>query len=140
MSAQRAFAIEVDDKATAALQRAAGGLSDRVNRAVTDSAHDVQRRAVVNIRMKLNTTGLSTGNLARSVSVVADPAAFRAQVGPSAEYGRIHEYGGTISSRFFGWRTVTIPARPYLQPALDDATPGIERRITRAVEEAISGQ
>jgi len=57
-------------------------------------------------------------------------------------YARVHEYGGSfsiVSQR----RTVHIPARPYLRPALRDEAPEIQRitqrRFTAAVKRAIRG-
>lgn len=60
---------------------------------------------------------LQTGTLRRSIKVTAPestgPTGWTISVGPSVIYGRIQELGGDTG-------TATLPARPYLKPALDN--------------------
>lgn len=77
---------------------------------------------------------LVTGNLRRSITVTGPeevgPAKWRGEVGPTAVYGRIHELGGQAGHS-------TLPARPYMQPALDDVREEIRAIFQAAWTEAI---
>lgn len=184
------FDVQVRGNAILRLAHASKEAHEAIMKAVLLSAHDVQRRAKINVKQKLNTTGGSVGTLSRSIQVVRDDSRLEAAIGPSVIYGRIHEFGGVIrpkkgrflvftvgqgalkqargalrkmrggekarSFRMVGGakvysgggattrglieeaqanvtlvfaRQVTIPERPYLRPALDDATPAMEKRF-----------
>lgn len=60
---------------------------------------------------------LVTGTLRRSIKVTGPVSAgmgrWLAEVGPTAVYGRVQELGGTAG------RGVTLPPRPYVQPAYE---------------------
>jgi phage gpG-like protein len=108
---------------------------------------------VVERRMKENITKqglIDTGNLRASVS--AEPEGARSvTIGPrNVIYAAIHEFGGIISAvkapalRFRtkdgAWHTVqsvTIPARPYARPALDEHMQEVEDAIAAAIRKKI---
>jgi hypothetical protein len=77
---------------------------------------------------------LVTGNLRRSITVTgpdpAGPGMWKGSVGPTAIYGRIQELGGITRGR-------TLPARPYMEPALHDVLDEIERIFAEAWTGAI---
>lgn len=63
-----------------------------------------------------------SGDLSESVTIQGPhPTAggYEARVGPTTRYGRIQELGGTAGNG------ATLPARPYLAPALDNVRPDI---------------
>ncbi len=110
---------------------------------VEAGARLVEGHAKVNI---VNTFKKQTGNLANSimVDVVASADKATARIGPTAIYGRIQEQGGTIKplvAKELHWvdengvhhraKSVTLPARPYLVPALEDN----EEKILEAMGE-----
>ena len=80
--------------------------------------------------------GRVTGNLARSVVVDRAGLPNYVEVGSALPYAAVHEFGATIRARGAGrmtWgqgtngqpplrsaRQVTIPARPFIGPALED--------------------
>jgi len=116
-------------------------------RALQRAAQLVTRSAKANVRRVLNTTGEATGNLARSITMDVDDAGLEAEVGPRrVVYAAIHEYGGVIrpvraralmfqvGGQWVTARSVTIPARPYLHPALDENQARIEQEFDNAVE------
>jgi len=143
------FGIQIAGNAFRVLDKAAKTANKRVMDAVRKGALRVQRGAKVNVHQKLNTTGLSTGTLGRSIGIVAKPAQLEASIGPSVIYGRIHEFGGIIKpvkakalafevgGQLVFAQSVTIPKRPYLQPALDDAKPAIDRDFRALVGELL---
>jgi len=148
------FGIQVGGNALRVLESAAKAANARLMKVVRKGASRVQRGAKINVKTKLNTTGLSKGTLGRSIGVVARPAHLEAEIGPSVIYGRIHEFGGVIKpvkKKFLSFistqgdtagervflRSVTIPKRPYLQPALDDAKPAIERDFEGLVKDLL---
>ena len=70
-----------------------------------------------------------------------------------SEYGRIQELGGSIrpvNKKLLSWidpdtgervvaRAVTLPARPYLRPAVDEHGDEIEEAVAAQVRDAING-
>jgi len=92
-------------------------------------------------------TGRLRNSITHDVKIEGNKVVGR--IGTNVIYGRIHELGGVIkprqaqSLRFnipgVGWRmakSVTIPARPYLRPALEDNVKDIGEIITKRIEEA----
>lgn len=79
---------------------------------------------------------LVTGNLRRSITVTGpDPVgavSWAGKVGPTAVYGRIQELGGVT-----GAHGSHLPARPYVEPALDRVQPEIARIFYEAWASAI---
>ena len=59
-------------------------------------------------------------------------------IGPTVIYGRIHEYGGVIVTKF---ATIVIPARPYMRPAVDEHQESIwgavEAEVQRSLDQAV---
>ena len=122
------FGIQIAGNAFAVLDKAAKKAHAGIMGVVKKSATRVQRGAKINVKEKLNTTGKSTGALGRSIGVKNRPADLASDIGPAVIYGRIHELGGVIiGGQVRTAMQVTIPKRPYLQPALDTAKPKIER-------------
>lgn len=78
-----------------------------------------------------------TGNLARSVMVERDRPQ-RRKVGPAfgLKYAAIHEFGGTIRTRF---AKIVMPARPYMRPALHRTERAIAAAYTASIQRAMSG-
>lgn len=136
--------IKLAGDAMKRIQRAAKVAEGAIKGAVRKAATRVVRQAKINVKQTLNTTGQSKGFLGRSITMAEAPGRgvrdFAMAVGPTAIYGRIHEFGGVIKpvkAERLAWRTpdgsfrtamsVTIPKRPYLQPALDDTAAEIEK-------------
>lgn len=165
--------IKLAGDAMKRIQRAAKVAEGAIKGAVRKAATRVVRQAKINVKQTLNTTGQSKGFLGRSITMAEAPGRgvrdFAMAVGPTAIYGRIHEFGGVIKpvraknlaipvgsfkgpakeypgklhlvvSRNQGLfladasgiqyvlkKSVTIPKRPYLQPALDDTAAEIEK-------------
>lgn len=103
-----------------------------LNEAVRDSAQLVRKSAIINIGNTFIDTHGTRG--LGSIAVVkgkTKPNRVLYNVGPTVIYGRIHELGGTIKPVRKKWLTfrtkdgqwrkvaqVTMPKRPYLEPAL----------------------
>lgn len=116
-----------------------------VKNAVEAGGRIVEAYAKVNV---VNTFKHQTGNLANSirVEVTASPDRAVARIGPTAIYGRIQELGGTVKplikkklyfmgedGRLRTAMSVTLPARPYLKPAVEEH----EDEILKAVAEKL---
>lgn len=108
---------------------------------------------VVERRMKENITKqnlIDTGNLRASVSAEPEGTGVIG-IGPrNVIYAAIHEFGGVIRAREAkalrfktddgAWHTVksvTIPARPYARPALDEHVQEVEDAIAAAINKKI---
>ena len=166
------FSVSMTGTAFDGIAKLAKDAHKAIMASVNKAAHTVQARAKVNVHAKLNTTGLSKGTLARSVTVLSHPSRLEAEIGPSVIYGRIHELGGVIKPKkgLFLWfrlpgaqaisigkggkvkggavtaghlirvKEVTIPARPYLGPALQDSEPEIKAIFEREVRGLLGGK
>lgn len=105
-------------------------------------------------RANIRARGLiDTGNLLDSIEVQRGSegdAKAEAAVGTNVEYAAIHEFGGLIvpvKARALVFKTsdgewhtvqkVTMPARPYLRPAVDEHRPEIGEAIGVTLENAI---
>lgn len=130
----------VSGDAIEALARVSKEARKAIMRGVSKAAQLVVGTAARNVRARLNTTGKAKGNLWRSISFDLEDRNLRALVGPRrVVYAAIHEFGGTIRQVRGSWHTVrsvtiTIPARPYLHPALVANEANIEQAIGDAVE------
>lgn len=97
---------------------------------------------------------LVSGALRRSTKSrrTADgPTVYGGSVGPTIVYGPIQERGGTITPKrapMLAWRTadgwrrarsVTLPPRPYMRPAVTASIPRIRRIVADAWTRALRG-
>jgi phage gpG-like protein len=94
---------------------------------------------------------VGTGLLRRSIHTTVKPegSSVTGTIGSDVVYARIHEYGGTIVPRTAKWlqfkvngqwvRTdkVTIPARPFLTPAITKNQEKIKDIIQLAIEKEV---
>lgn len=112
--------------------------------ALRASCEQVRQVARGYIRDRLDNYGLSQGNLEESVDI--DIQGLQGAVGPTLIYGRIHELGGTIypvngpylvfqapDGQWVRATSVTIPPRPFLQPAMEQSESTIEREVADAL-------
>jgi hypothetical protein len=134
------------EKTIAALGAIDREMSAAVRQVTADALHLVERKTKQKLTTSSHSPGtptpsapgeppsLVTGNLRRSIKVTgpesAGPGAWRGEVGPTAIYGRIQELGGETHRG-------TLPARPYLKPALDEAMPEILRAYKAAMTAVI---
>jgi len=97
-----------------------------------------------------------TGNLLNSISTTlekSDDTSAKVSVGPTVIYGRIHELGGVIkpvTAKMLHWvdeggqhhqaSSVTIPARPYLRPAIDENSDKILQAVAENLRIEIESQ
>ena len=146
------FKFSVAGNAFKVLAAAARRSRDAVWGAVKLGGMDVVRQAKINVKQTLNTTGESTGTLGRSITMIPEEAQLFVRVGPSAIYGAVHEFGATIKpvKGEFLWfkgkdgglvhvRSVRIPKRPYLIPALEAMRAKIRARIEAATKRLFPG-
>lgn len=145
--------IIIGGNALPVLTTAAGRAPRELGKLAVTIATEVQRQAKLNVRRVLNTTGLSTGNLKRGITVLPRPHELAAEVGPQAVYGAIHEFGGEIvpkrapalvfrigkSGPLIITQHVTMPKRPYLQPAMDKVQPQVPEIVSKQVEKLFRG-
>lgn len=115
--------------------------------------------AVIETHAKINVSNTFTarsGNLGNSIiSTLEESSSDRARVavGPTVIYGRIHELGGVIkpvTAKRLHWvdeggnhhtaMAVTMPARPYLRPAIDNNKSSIWNAIAANLQIEIEGQ
>ncbi len=118
----------------AVLDRLASNMPGLLHPAMERAADRVRDEATENLSGRV--LQQRTGDLLETLEVVTlsgpSGAGIEATAGsPTVRYAAIHEHGGTIHAsgdgylRFlgrFGWaqvRQVTIPARPYLRPAME---------------------
>lgn len=114
---------------------------------------------VIELNAKLNIERVfskhSSGGLAGSIKVEMSGTDRSAEgkVGPTAIYGKIQEVGGTIKptkAKMLTWTdpesgelrsafSVTLPARPYLRPAMDEHADEIEEAVAAQVKRGIEG-
>lgn len=123
-----------------------------LKKAALAGGQTVEGHAKVNV---MNTFVNVTGNLAGSIqTTVQSETSDRVvvEVGPTAIYGRIQELGGTIkplTAKKLHWvnesgqhRTafeVTLPARPYLKPALEDNESEVINSMSEVLRAEIEG-
>lgn len=91
--------------------------------------------------------GRVTGQLA--VSIAYKVTGNRVVIGSNLPYAAIHEFGGTIRAKrgpflvfrigknWISKKSVVIPSRPFLRPALDDARPAMTLIVNRLANEAL---
>lgn len=118
-----------------------------LSRAANAGGYELRGLVEVNIRKQ---DLVDTGNLVNSISVKSVQlvgSGAEAVVGTNVVYAAIHEFGGVINAKGPGglvfqtedgeWHhvsRVTIPARPYMRPAVDEG----HQRVADAVAAVLS--
>lgn len=120
-----------------------------LSKAVLAGLFTLEAHAKLNIR---DTFNQRTGNLASNWDTVVDEYTSHSaegHTGPLAVYARIQELGGVIRSSKGSlhfqtddgeWHTVkavTIPARPYLRPAVDNHKDDIAQAVSIVLKDLI---
>ena len=138
--------IELSNHFKDALQIASG--DNRIN-ALKAGGNVVRNHAKLNIMSQ----GLvDIGTLKGSISVEKDTDTTVA-IGTNIKYGHIHEVGGTIvprKAKMLSWidkqtgnrifaKSVHIPARPYLRPALDENESDIIKAVGQNLLDQLKG-
>lgn len=135
------------------LARLSSSLDEDLSLLLSEVAEDAQDRAADNLSGRV--LHVRSGRLRASVRTAITRRGDGIELhlsagGGSVNYARIHEFGGRIEGNprlLFrlpdgGWRSpvsVTIPKRPYLRPALEEAAGGLEARITKLFERLEEG-
>lgn len=112
----------------------------------------VETHAKLNVR---RTFKQRTGLLANSINtrlVSSTPSRAVSETGPSAIYGRIQELGGTVvpvKAKMLHWVdengmqhaafSVTLPARPYMEPAVTEHEEEIFKAMSTTLKNTIEG-
>lgn len=133
--------IDYSAQALNAIERAAEGALEEVARKI---ANDAKKNVSGggDSTEQLNVRG---GDLRSSIAHEVDKDGLTSvgRVGSSVVYAPIHEFGGTIRAKkdWLRFKTrdgqlvrvkqVTIPARPYLRPAVMDHLPDIQKTFAR---------
>jgi len=131
----------------AALDALGADMSDAVGSATSDALHMVEKAAKTNAPKR-------TGRLAGSIRVTGPGGGgggWTGKVGPHVVYANIQEFGGVITPKrvkFLHWvdadgdhfaRKVTIPAHPYMRPAVGEVRPLVvplyEAALAKVIEE-----
>jgi phage gpG-like protein len=132
-----------------AVRKAASG--PQIQHALMQGGEVIRNWARLNIRKnKL----IDTSNLVNSIDVAPSKAssdtAAEVAVGTGVVYAAIHEFGGVINAKagkFLSWvnkegkrifaKSVHIPARPYLRPAVDEHMDEIREAVGIDLMDAI---
>jgi phage gpG-like protein len=114
------------------------------------AAEDLKHAAQARMKSNFDITNTGPGSFFDSLQVEMDAPALTAVVGSEHPGSRLQELGGTIvpvQAQALHWvskdgqdvfaQKATIPARPYLGPAVEDAEPAIRQRVVDAL--ALSG-
>ena len=110
-----AAAGRIDVQTKDAMHAAASLVEIAVKNKLRESSHP---RRTVTPSAPGSPPSLISGNLMRSIAVkgpTGAAGAYRAEIGPTAIYGRIQELGGDTGRN----GATHLPPRPYMQPALD---------------------
>ena len=129
---------------------------DALKKAALSGAYIIEANAKMNASGGRPGLNIDTGNLVASINtkvIAASSDTATAEVGTGVEYARVHEYGGvvkplhakmlhfTVDGQDVFAKSVTIPARPYMRPAVDDneadIIKAIETSIANTIEKAI---
>jgi phage gpG-like protein len=118
--------------------KAAKDTPDRMQKAVMRAGYLVQRAAKKNLTGG-NPLNVQTNRLRSSVQVKTKGSGKTAEstVGTRVKYGAVHEHGATIMStwgRGHTARQLTIPARPWLNPALESNRKKIVKLIDKEIQ------
>lgn len=147
--------IEGGPEAMAALAARRESVAAAIRRALSDSVMLVHRKITLNISGAV--LRVKTGRLRQSMQTFVAGDGSRGGVGTNVEYARIHEFGGTtppheirprrMAALFFGGRFAsraqhpgaTVPARPYMRPALEDSRDDIQKIFVSRLSAALKG-
>lgn len=146
--------VKVDLEGTEELQKKLSKLSQAAATSIAKDAVD-EGAAVIVFNAQLNARDVFSDrqrgqlrNSIRSESKIVGNGA-EAEIGPHVIYGRIQELGGTIRpirGQFLKFqidgewkqvKQVTIPARPYLRPAVEDHIDQISEVMREAIADGI---
>lgn len=144
--------LKLSEKAKAMLKKMPELVKPAIYKGMKEGMVLADREARLNLsgRVLQRRTGRLRNSITHDVKIEGNKVVGR--IGTNVIYGRIHELGGVIKPRQaqylrfnipgVGWRmakSVTIPARPYLRPALEDSIKDIGEMITKRIEEAFKG-
>lgn len=112
------------------LPRLARDMDENIDRGLAKGAAVYERE----MKLKVSTGGSSglhvrTGRLRASINTAFFPSQNLAKIGPNVVYATIHEFGGQAGRG----GAVTIPARPYVRPTLDEKTGEVLEIMDREV-------
>jgi HK97 gp10 family phage protein len=124
-----------------------------IAKAALAGGYTIEAHAKINVE---KTFKPGTGNLSNSIITTlehSDDTSAKVSVGPTVIYGRIQEFGGVIkpvTAKILHWvdeggrhhqaASVTIPARPYLRPAVDENEDAIIKAVADNLRIEIEGQ
>lgn len=146
------YRIEVEgrEEMEAKLARIGGAVAKTIAKnAVDEGAAVIQFHAQLNARNVFSSR--QTGALRNSIRTESRMTATgaEAEVGPHVVYARIQEFGGTIrpvrasrlhfqiDGRDIFAKQVTIPARPYMRPAVQEHIGEISSAMRSAIDDGI---
>ena len=132
--------IKLDNKFKAVIDAASG---ENVLKALKAGGEVVRIHARLNIQAR---ELVDIGTLLGSISVQKGAGIGKdvtVEIGTNVEYAAIHEFGGTIHQTN-AWgngieQTITIPARSYLRPAVDENIEDIKSAVGTSLVNQIKG-
>ena len=88
------------------------------------------------------TLAVRTGRLRKSIHhrITVSANKTTAQIGTNLVYGRIHEYGGTISNGFGRGLRIEMPERAYLRPSVRKMQPRVVELLLKGALEDSYGK
>ena len=142
------------------IKQFADALSQMADDVRGDAVEDAAMKGgqVIEMHAKMNASGgrpglqVDTGNLVNSINtklVSNNGDRVIVEVGTGVEYAAIHEFGGVINAlrspylhfeidgKHIATKSVTIPPRPYLRPAVDENEKDIIKAISASLEKSI---
>lgn len=140
--------VKILENNTPAIRKAISG--DALLKAVTAGAEVLRGAIRINIRETFNRE--PTGNLMNSINIETDHAdshSAEVNVGTNVIYAAIHEFGGIIKAknapflhfvidgRHILTKSVNMPARPYMRPAVDENREAIFETIANQLKKQI---
>ena len=132
--------VKLDNRFKEVIAAASG---DNILKALLAGGEDVRNHTKLNIQAQ---ELVDTSNLLNSISVQEGSGGktdATVEIGTNVEYAAIHEFGGAIHQTN-AWgkgieQYITIPARPYLRPALDENTKSISDAVGTSLKYQIEG-
>jgi phage gpG-like protein len=148
--------IRIELKGKEELEKKLNTMSSQISgdvalRAVNTGAAIIETKTKLQMDKVLHRrTGMLINSVSFSGQKVGKGAVATIRVGQV--YGKIHEYGGTIvpiRARMLHWvnekgedvfaRKVTIPARPYMRPAIAESEDQVFDAMGRVIDSALKG-